>query len=436
MRTVLTIAGSDSIGGAGVQADLKAIASLDLHGASALTAVTAQNTKRVERILPLDVSDVIAQIDAVMDDSDVSAIKTGMLFSAEIAEAVSNRLKGLDIPIVVDPVMIAGVGDRLCSDGLLTSLRRSMLPLATVVTPNKEEAESLSGKRICSLDDAVAAAVAIKEMGPRAVLIKGGHLEGNGVIDLLYVDGKMIELKAPRWPVKVHGAGCTLASYIAGNISRGMEVRSAVMDAKRRVTDAIALSYPIGEGMNAINPMASKQKEAMRGERIESLRWMVERLEEGLPASWVPTSGGDVVYSLPAPQGFSEVCGIEGGLVIKGGRPRRIGDVRFDASRELASVAIGLSIHDLARTTVLALRGSERNIKVMKRSGMMWADYDLQIRSRDCSAIAETVGRGIEQTGFVPDIIFERDGMGTEPMILVNGRSPSDVLRKIGPVLH
>ncbi|MCE5296210.1 MAG: bifunctional hydroxymethylpyrimidine kinase/phosphomethylpyrimidine kinase, partial [Euryarchaeota archaeon] len=269
MRTVLTIAGSDSIGGAGVQADIKAIASLDLHGASVLTAITAQNTMRVAKIVPLETKDILAQIDAVLEDAKISAVKTGMLYSGDIARTVAKRLRGEGLPLVVDPVMVAGVGDELFSKGLLEAMRKDLFPMATVVTPNRHEAEKLASMTIDGLESTREACMAISDLGPGSVLIKGGHFEGDDVVDVLYHEGRTIEFAAPRSPNKVHGAGCTLASYIAGNISKGMDIRKAVLDAKRRITDAIALSYRIGGGMNAINPMASKQKDALRGERIE-----------------------------------------------------------------------------------------------------------------------------------------------------------------------
>jgi hydroxymethylpyrimidine/phosphomethylpyrimidine kinase len=436
MRTVLTIAGSDSIGGAGAQADLKAIASLDLHGASVLTAVTAQNTKRVVKIVPMDIKDILAQIDAVLDDADISAVKSGMLYSGEIARTVAKRLSGESFPFVVDPVMVAGVGDELFSKGFLDVMKKEVFPLAMVVTPNRQEAEMLTSMTIDDPESAREACLTISDLGPSSVLIKGGHFEGDRVVDVLYHDGDMIEYAAPRSPNKVHGAGCTLASYIAGNISKGMDVRKAVLDAKRRITDAIELSYRIGSGMNAINPMASKQKDALREERIEELRASVLRLESSLPVSCVLEQGSEFVYSLPAPQSFSEVCGIDGRIAVRSKRPARVGDIRFGASKGLSKVVMDMNRRDPRAMSALTLRPTRNALSLLKGGGLVVEEMDHDDLSMDKAQIEHRVQRPEGQTDFVPDIIFDRGGMGMQPMIFIIGKGPADVLLKLGPILQ
>jgi hydroxymethylpyrimidine/phosphomethylpyrimidine kinase len=436
MRTVLTIAGSDSIGGAGAQADLKAIASLDLHGASALTAITAQNTMRVAKIVPLDTKDILAQIDAVLEDARISAVKTGMLYSGEIARTVAKRLRGEGLPLVVDPVMVAGVGDELFSKGLLEAMKKDLFPMATVVTPNRHEAEKITSMKIDDPESTRDACMAISELGPRSVLIKGGHFEGDSVVDVLYHEGKIIEFSAPRSPNKVHGAGCTLASYIAGNISKGMDVRKAVLDAKRRITDAIALSYKIGGGMNAINPMASKQKEALRGERIEELQESIMGLDKGLPPSCVLENGSDFVYALPAPQSYSEVCGTDGNIVVRSKRLARVGDIRFGASKELSRVVMEMNRRDPQMMSALTLRPTRKALSVLKESGLKVEETECEQGTDGKALIERIVQRREGQTDFVPDIVFDRGGMGMRPMIVVIGKSPADVLLKLRPILQ
>ncbi|HSV42818.1 MAG TPA: bifunctional hydroxymethylpyrimidine kinase/phosphomethylpyrimidine kinase, partial [Methanomassiliicoccales archaeon] len=279
MKTVLTIAGSDSIGGAGIEADLKAIACHDLHGAVALTAITSQNTMRVSEIVPLKASAVISQIDAVLDDADVRAIKTGMLYSGDIAGKVADRLAGENIPLVVDPVMVAGVGDSLYSDSLIDVFREKVLPITKIVTPNRQEAELLSSITISDIADAERACRAIARCGPEAVLLKGGHFKGGTVVDLLYHRGRFMLFEGPRLKHKVHGGGCTVSSYLACCLAKNMSVKKAVLDSKMRILDAIALSYQAGQGIRVVNPLASKQKEAMRADHIDELRWAIGMLE-------------------------------------------------------------------------------------------------------------------------------------------------------------
>jgi hydroxymethylpyrimidine/phosphomethylpyrimidine kinase len=362
---VLTIAGSDSIGGAGIQADLKAIASLGMHGASAITAVTAQNTKGVRRVAPLEADAVVEQIEAVFDDADVGAVKVGMLFSPEVAVRVADALMGRGVPIVVDPVLFAGAGDSLHREGLLEALRSKLVPMATVVTPNRGEAEALSSGTVLDVAGAEAAGRALLEIGALGALVKGGHMEMADVVDVFCEGGDVLELRSPRLAQKVHGGGCTLSSYIAAFMARGMAGREAVLAAKLRIHDAIALSYRVGGGMNAVNPMATLQKRAMEMDAVERVRKACELLEGRLDPEWLPRGGGNLAYSLPYPVGISEVCAIDGGIQANGGRAKRIGDVRFSASEECARVILD-SIGCGRSAACLKLDGSDERLDILR----------------------------------------------------------------------
>jgi len=257
MRTTLTIAGSDSSGGAGVQADLKTFAALGVYGFSAITAVTAQNTSGVNEVFALPPQVVCAQIDAVARDVEIAAIKTGMLSNGEIVSVVADMIGRLGRPaVVIDPVMTATqAGVRtLLSPGAVSTLKTRLLPMATVVTPNVAEAETLCGVRVGSLDSAREAAKRIADLGPTAVVIKGGHLSGLEAVDLLLYGGRFIELAAPRAHAgDVHGTGCTFASAIAAGLALGDDVPAAVRRAKRYVTGAIEHSFRIGQGSRLLN---------------------------------------------------------------------------------------------------------------------------------------------------------------------------------------
>jgi hydroxymethylpyrimidine/phosphomethylpyrimidine kinase len=256
MRTALTIAGSDSIAGAGIQADLKTFAALGVYGVSAVTAVTAQHTHGVADIVALSPLMVRAQIDQVVMDVQIAAVKTGMLATADVVVAVCERVEGVPLPnLVVDPVMISGRGARtLLAPEAVSILKTRLLPSATVVTPNVDEAEALSGIQVDSLTTAREAAKRIAGMGATAVVIKGGHLNGPEAIDLLFHAGTFIELAAPRSRYgDVHGTGCTFASAIAAGLALGDDVPAAVHRAKRYITGAIEHSFAIGNGARILN---------------------------------------------------------------------------------------------------------------------------------------------------------------------------------------
>jgi hydroxymethylpyrimidine/phosphomethylpyrimidine kinase len=250
---VLAIAGSDSGGGAGIQADLKTMLALGVHGMTVVCAVTAQNSLGVQGYWELPPQAVRAQLDSVLDDIGAQAIKTGMLASAEIVLAVSDRLSAVDAPVVIDPVAVSKHGDSLLSPGALDALKTDLLPLATVVTPNLLEAELLTGMTITDENAMLAAARQIASHGPRWVLVKGGHLPGNPV-DLLFGDGQVIRFPGQRIASRhTHGTGCTLASAIASHLALGADVPTAVESAKEYVTGAIDGGFPLGAGIGPVD---------------------------------------------------------------------------------------------------------------------------------------------------------------------------------------
>jgi hydroxymethylpyrimidine/phosphomethylpyrimidine kinase len=251
----LTIAGSDSGGGAGIQADLKTFSALGVYGASVITAVTAQDTQRVYGFVELAPEFVAQQIDAVLSDIGADAVKTGMLASAPVIEAVAERLKHWNVDkLVVDPVMVAKGGDKLLRDDAIEALKTRLLPLALVVTPNLPEAEALTGRSIVSWDDTRDAARAIHAMGAANVVIKGGHRESDVATDVLFDGTDFRDLSAARVDTtSTHGTGCTFASAMAATLAKGEPVQQAFAVAKAYVTKALQEAYPIGHGHGPVH---------------------------------------------------------------------------------------------------------------------------------------------------------------------------------------
>jgi hydroxymethylpyrimidine/phosphomethylpyrimidine kinase len=255
MRVALTIAGSDPGGGAGIQADLKTFAAFGVYGASAIAAITVQNTLGVEAVAPLSADLVTAQIEAIAGDFSIDATKTGMLATAAIVEAVAAAIDGLDLPnVVIDPVMVAKGGDRLMVEEAIAMVRTELLRRAMVVTPNIPEAEVLAETTIKSLDDMRLAARRILALGPRVVVVKGGHLEGEESIDVVCTRHDMFELRGPRLPGRhTHGTGCTFASAIAANLALGKDMEPALREARTYLEGAIHHAPGIGHGHGPLN---------------------------------------------------------------------------------------------------------------------------------------------------------------------------------------
>jgi hydroxymethylpyrimidine/phosphomethylpyrimidine kinase len=263
----ITIAGSDSGGGAGIQADLKAFSALGVYGASVITALTAQNTRGVTAIHDVPAEFITAQIDAVFSDLDVGAVKIGMLSQASAIEAVAAGLKRHRVAnVVLDPVMVAASGDRLIAEDAVAVLRKVLIPRVLVITPNLPEAAALLDAPVAETESQMRAqARKLLALGPRAVLLKGGHAEGPESVDLLVESGAETRLAAPRIPTNnTHGTGCTLSSAIAAGLAKGEPLVDAVRHAKAYITAAIAAAdkLHIGHGSGPVHHFHSVWRES------------------------------------------------------------------------------------------------------------------------------------------------------------------------------
>jgi len=253
---VLIVAGSDSGGGAGIQADIKAVTAMASFAATAITALTAQNTQGVHGVVPVEPAFIAQQIEVVLSDIGADALKTGMLHSAEVIETVAGafRKHARDVPLVVDPVMVAKGGHRLLLSDAEAALRDTLLPMATLLTPNLPEAEVLVGFPVRVEADMARAAEKLRSLGAKAVLIKGGHLGGDRVVDLLVHDGRVDRFEDARIPSRhTHGTGCTLASATAAGLAQKMSLRDAVARARAYVRKAIETAPGFGQGHGPLN---------------------------------------------------------------------------------------------------------------------------------------------------------------------------------------
>ncbi|RPI99558.1 MAG: bifunctional hydroxymethylpyrimidine kinase/phosphomethylpyrimidine kinase, partial [Deltaproteobacteria bacterium] len=339
MKRILTIAGSDSGGGAGIQADLKAITLLGGYGMSVLTALTAQNTMGVQEVHEVPASFVERQIDAVLSDIGADAIKTGMLANAEIIGAVAGKIKQYRVTkVVVDPVMVAKGGASLLQREAEETLIRKLIPLAFVATPNLHEAAVLTGRKVGSIDGMKKAARRIYEMGSKSVVVKGGHLKGDA-IDILY-DGHIYEeIKSPRIETRnTHGTGCTFASAMATLIARGEALPDAVRKAKTFVTLAIQSGLPLGKGTGPTNPFAYVLREMERYRVIQELKKAFELAKKENVGHLVPEVSSNLGYALPGAEGIEDVAAFPGRIVRFKDTVVSFGDPEFGASRHIAKM--------------------------------------------------------------------------------------------------
>ncbi len=339
----LTIAGSDSGGGAGIQADLKTMEAHGVFGTSAIAAATAQNTTGVQSSHVLPVEEIEAQIDAVVEDFDVGAIKTGMLATAPVIELVAEKVAASDAPAVVDPVMVATSGDRLL-DPDAEDAYEDLIGESAVVTPNADEAEVLTGEQLETTADARAAGEKLVKLGADAALVKGGHLDAAGaaVVDVLVTADGAERFEHPRIDTDAtHGSGCTLSSSIAARLARGDSLRDAVAGGVRFMERAVRYHYDVGEGPGAVNHGAARQERAERAGTIEAVEAVIERLADADTRVLAGDGGLQLVGATPYAERPAEVAAVEGGVGATRTGLRANRGVRFGVAPRAAEVVLG-----------------------------------------------------------------------------------------------
>ena len=434
----LTIAGSDSGGGAGIQADLKTFAALGVHGTVALTAVTAQNTYSVIGVQGIDPDIVGKQIDAVVSDLGVDSAKTGMLYTSAIIRVVARKVSQYGFPLVVDPVMIAKSRARLLKEDAIKTLIEELLPLATVVTPNIPEAEVISGIKIESKEDMIKSAKEISKLGPKAVVIKGGHLTGEETLDILFYENKVYEFTGKRYDVKTtHGTGCSFSAAITAELAKGRDIISAVKTAKELISLAIRYGIPIGKGYGPVNPMAIVYREASRLQVIESIEEALRILksEEGIH-ELIPEVGMNIAEAVPYATDENDIAAIPGRI-----RTSPLGDIywnypRFGASSHLARYILRARRYDKEVRAAINIRFNTRFIEATKELGYRVSYYDRreeppEVKAVEGMTVQWGVDTAVKRIGCMPDVIFHRGDWGKEPMIVVFGYSAIDAAKKI-----
>ena len=437
MKRVLTFAGSDSGGGAGLQADIKTVTVLGGYGLSVVTALTAQNTKEVRgaRAVPPDF--VRLQADAVLEDIGADAAKTGMLAGPEVVEAVAAAVRDNSVPnLVVDPVMAAASGGELLAREAVATLKKELLPLAVMVTPNLDEAAVLAGRDVQSLDDMREAARIIHGLGPQNVLVKGGHLPGRAV-DVLY-DGRDFHLlEGERIGTEnTHGTGCTMSAALAFFLAEGQAPLEAARSAKEFVTQAIRHAPDIGSGFRPSNPYAWLLPRLDREAVLDELREALARLLREPLGGLIPEIRSNLGYAVPGSRDWPDVAAVPGRISQIGSRLVACSEPAFGATRHVARVILTAMKYDQEMRSAIDIRCDKDVLAACEAAGLIGASFDRaeeppDVREREGSSLAWGVNLALSRTEAVPDYIFDSGGMGKEPVVRILGRTPCEVVDKV-----
>jgi hydroxymethylpyrimidine/phosphomethylpyrimidine kinase len=441
LKIALSIAGSDSGGGAGIQADLKTFSAVGLYGCTAITAITAQNTRKVAEIFEVSPAMVGQQIRSIMTDMPPDAIKIGMVYSRQIIDAVYRSLKRTKVPIVLDPILAAGTGAKLLRDDAYGSFVSKLVPLCMLVTPNRAEAERLAGIRIRTENDGIEAAKKIRKLGAKNVIVKGGHFSTSSVTDLLLdCRGRLTKITNPRIKIEEsHGSGCNFSSAVTAYLAKGAALEDACRIAGEYVHVAIKNAVRVGRGLPVTNPLSAIYRDASRYNVLSELQAAVEQVSslDGF-YKLIPETQTNFAYALPDAADVSEVAGVRGRIVRIGYSAVPASYIEFGASKHMASAIMGYMRVNLAFRSVINIRFSDELVRICKKLFSV-SSYD---RSREPRGIKKKEGSSVAwgtlqalSKNPKADVIYHEGDIGKEPMITVFGRNPAEVAAKIKAIL-
>jgi hydroxymethylpyrimidine kinase/phosphomethylpyrimidine kinase len=442
LKVALSIAGSDSGAGAGIQADLKTFSALGVYGCTAITAITAQNTRNVAEIFGISPSIVEQQIKSVMMDMRPSAIKVGMVYSTPIIDAVYRSVKKKSkIPIVLDPILAAGTGAKLLLTEAYQSFVSKLIPSSTLITPNRMEAEKLADIMIKTENDAIEAAKKIKKLGADNVIVKGGHFESAHVTDLLLDSkGDINKFTNPRLEIKgIHGSGCNFSSAVTAYLAKGMALTEACKMANEYVHTAIRNALTIGRGLPIANPLFAIYRDASRYHTLAELQQAAEQvsiLDDFYRL--IPETQTNFAYALLNAVDISDVAAVRGRIIKIENTAAPASYIKFGASSHVASAVIAyMSVNPDFRSAI-NIRFDERIVDVCK-SLFSVASYDRakepkKTKRREGSSVAWGILAALSKNPQA-DVIYHTGDIGKEPMISLFGRNPTEVVNKIKAIL-
>jgi hydroxymethylpyrimidine kinase/phosphomethylpyrimidine kinase len=443
VQAALTIAGSDSSGGAGIQADMKTMSALGIYSCSVITAITAQNTLNVDHILPLSADIIKKQIRSVLSDIPIHAIKIGMVYNNEIITTVSDILKNSKIPIVLDPIISSGTGARLLEQEFLSDFKIKLLPVCDVVTPNIHEAEILTGIKIKSENDIKKTALKIQKLGAKNVVVKGGHFKNNDetIIDtILNNRGKFTLIKNPRMKiVETHGSGCNFSAALTAFLAMKFPMVISCLMANKYVHNSFVNTVKIGKGIPVNNPISLMYEESCRYRVMVELANAVDQLTSIKNfEKLIPESQSNIVYAIPNAKDIDDVAGVSGRIVKVGDRSVPTSGIKFGASRHVASSILEyMKTNQLVRSA-LNIKNEKRILDKCNRLFRV-THYERKwepktIKNREGRSISWGVSRALSKNPDA-DIIYHTGDIGKEPMIIIFGQNPQEVVDKVKSIL-
>lgn len=442
MKIALSIAGSDSSAGAGIQADLKTFSSLGVYGCTALTTITSQTGSGISGILQVSPKMIEKQIQAILDDITPDAIKIGMVYGKNAISSIRKVLKESKIPMILDPVMIAGTGERLLNSDAVTDLITHLLPLSTVATPNKFEAEVISGLKIDSLQSAITAAEKIRKKGANNVVLKGGHLPGRFSTDIILNSrNHVFELSNHRLTYdRMHGGGCTFSASLTAYVAKNYAIVDACRSANQFTHSSLKNRIVIGSKFIINSPFFKFYEHADRYEVYSSLQRAIEMIE-ATPnfGKLIPETQSNLAYSISEPSGIDDIMAVKGRIVKVGDNAKPVSSLKFGVSKHIAAAILGYMKFRPNMRSAMNIKYNSRSILEARRFFSV-SNYDRtkepkQSKRREGYSVAWGINQALLKNP-TADIIYHRGDFGKEAMTIVFAPTPIDVVKKLKHILR
>ena len=437
MKIALSIAGSDSSAGAGIQADLKTFSSLGVYGCTALTTITSQTGSGISGILQVSPKMIEKQIQAILDDVIPDAIKIGMVYGKNAISSIRKVLKESKIPMILDPVMIAGTGERLLNSDAVTDLITHLLPLSTVATPNKFEAEVLSGQKINSVQSAITAAEKIRKKGANNVVLKGGHLPGRFSTDIvLNSRNHVFELSNHRLTYdRMHGGGCTFSASLTAYVAKNYAIVDACRSANQFTHSSLKNRIVIGSKFIINSPSFKFYELADRYEVYSRLQRAIEMIE-ATPnfGKLIPETQSNLAYSISEPSGIDDIMAVKGRIVKVGDNAKSVSSLKFGVSKHIAAAILGYMKFRPNMRAAMNIKYNPRSILEARRFFSV-SSYDRtkepkQSKRREGYSVAWGINQALLKNP-TADIIYHQGDFGKEAMTIVFAPTPIDVVKKL-----
>lgn len=430
---LLTIGGADPSSGAGIQSDIKTFSSFDSNCFTVITAITSQNTKNFSNVEPVSAKMVANQIDSVLSDSEINAIKISMVYDKDIIKVIHSKLKKFKGPIILDPVLRSTTGGILLPKTALVDFKKFLIPLCTVITPNVGEAEVLSTMKIKSKNDALKSSKKIKKFGAKHVIITGNEFKKNIITDFVLENSKHYTLQGKKIFCTNHGSGCVHSSLLTFAMASGKNLKASAMFAKKFSYNAIKNSEKLGKGI----PISKiKIKDDIRNQLNQGINDFVKINKIH---SLIPECQTNFVFGKKAPQKLGDILGISGRIVKSGTQILVAGRLEYGGSKHVASAILQISKKFPQIRSALNLKFEPRIIQIYRKKGLEISSYNRakepkKTKRGENSSILWGIKTAINFQEKPPDLIYHRGDIGKEPMILIFGRNPKEVVEKVSLV--